>query len=322
MENTKKVFITGATGFVGQNLVNSLIKKEYEIYVLTRNGSSIFSNNKNVNIIIGDITDDISIPEDIDTIYHCAGVVSSKYEMERINILGTENIVKIALKNKCKLIYLSSAGVIGKTKKDILDETTVCNPENDYEISKYKAEQIVLKGIQNGLKAQILRPTTIFGIGQNSKNDSFFQLVKSIRTGLYKNINTGIYNIVHIDEVIKALELLDEENLPNGEIYIVNNTIRYKDMNLIVKNLQPVITKNTQSIPYPIAYIATVVLTIFCFLINKKNPLTFSRLKALTNKKIYSQSKIEKTIAFKNTLPIEGYIKSICEKYISLKLIH
>lgn len=321
MENIKKVFITGATGFVGQNLVNSLIKKEYDVYVLTRNKSSIFSNNKNVNIIIGDITDDISIPEDIDTIYHCAGVVSTSAEIERVNILGTENMVKIALKNKCKLIHLSSAGVIGKTKENILDENTICNPENEYEISKYKAEQIVLKGIQNGLKAQILRPTTIFGIGQNSKNDSFFQLVKSMRTGLYKNIDTGIYNIAHIDEVIKALELLNEENLPNGEIYIVNNTIRYKDMNLLVKNLQPVITKNTQSIPYPIAYIATVVLTMFCFLINKKNPLTFSRLKALTNKKIYSQSKIEKTIAFKNTLPIEGYIKSICEKYISLKLI-
>ena len=77
----KKKFVTGATGYVGQHLVNSLIKNGYQVYVLTRQAFSIFSNNKNINVIIGDITDPIDLPPDIDTIYHCAGVIWETEQM-------------------------------------------------------------------------------------------------------------------------------------------------------------------------------------------------------------------------------------------------
>jgi len=317
----KKIFITGATGYVGQNLINSLLEKGHEVYILTRQESHIFSNNKTVHKIIGNITDSITLPENIDTIYHCAGIINKPKEMEKVNVLGTQNIVNLALRHNCKLIYLSSAGIIGKTNANILDENTVCNPQNDYEISKHKAEQIVIEGIKKGLKAHILRPTSIFGNGQNPKKDTFLQLAKSMRTGFYKNIGEGIYNIVHIDEVIKAMELLDKTEVPFGGIYIINNTIKYKDMDMLVKNLPPIIKKKTQQIPYFIVFIAIIILTLLCFIINKKNPLTFSRLRALTNKKVYSQEKIEKNISFKNTLPIEEYIKKVCIEYINLGLM-
>ena len=169
---SKKILVTGATGYVGQNIVNSLIKKGYTIYVLTRNESSIFRDNKNVNVIIGDITNPITLPSDIDTIYHCAGVINEIEEMERVNILGTKNIVDVALKNKCKLVYLSSAGIIGKIEGDIIDEKTICNPQNEYEISKYKAEQIVVNAIKDGLQTHILRPTIIFGNRKDIQKDS------------------------------------------------------------------------------------------------------------------------------------------------------
>ena len=107
----------------------------------------------------------------------------------------------------------------------------------------------------------------------------------------------------------------------NGSIYILNNTISYKDMDMLVKNTQPIINKKTKTIIYPIALVATIFLTFFCFLINKKNPLTKSQLKALTNKKIYSQDKILKNTSFKNTLTIEEYIKKVCKEYINAGLL-
>ena len=319
--HNKKIFITGATGYVGQNLVNSLVKKGCLLYILTRNESSIFSNNKDVNIIIGDITDPIILPSDIDIIYHCAGVIYQKEEIERVNVMGTKNIVNIATQNKCKLIYLSSAGVIGKTKDNIINEDTICSPENKYEISKYKAEQIVIEAIKKGLNAHILRPTTIFGFKKNIKNDSFFKLMRAMRNDSYLNIGQGIYNIVHIDEVVKAMELLSGINIMNGSIYLINNTIPYKNMDILVKNTPPVINKKTKKLYIPIAFISTIFLTSICFLINKKNPLTFSRLKALTNKKIYSQNKILETTLFKNTLTTEEYIKKVCKEYIEAGLL-
>jgi nucleoside-diphosphate-sugar epimerase len=294
----KKKFVTGATGYVGQHLVNSLLEKGHQVYVLTRKESSVFSNNKNINVIIGDITDPISLPPDIDTIYHCAGVIWETEQMEKVNVLGTKNIVEIALRNNCQLIHLSSAGVL--------------NPHNAYEWSKYRGEKIVLDGIKLGLKAHILRPTTIFGPGKNKEGNSFLELIKSMRSGSYKNIGQGVYNIAHVDEVVKAMIQLSEAKIPYGGIYLVNNPISFRDIDILVKNTPPVIAKKTKTIPYPVAWLAALVLTLICFITRQKNPLTFSRLKALTNTTAYSQNKIIEAINFKNTLPVEAYIRKVC----------
>src|SRR3989344_897829 len=125
----KKKIVTGATGYVGQHLVNSLLEKGHQVYILIRKESPIFSNNKNINTIIGDITDLINLPPDIDTIYHCAGVIWETEQMEKVNVLGTKNIVEVALRNNCQLIHLSSGGAI--------------TPHNACEWSKYKGEKIV-----------------------------------------------------------------------------------------------------------------------------------------------------------------------------------
>jgi hypothetical protein len=62
-------------------------------------------------------------------------------------------------------------------------------------------------------------------------------------------------------------------------------------------------------------------LTIICFIIHKKNPLTFSRLRALTNTKIYSQRKIGIELDFKNIQPIEDHIIDVCKQYIAKGLM-
>ena len=317
----KKVLITGATGYVGQRLVLSMLEENYTVYILTRKRESIFTKNKQVTTIIGDIADPIDLPGDIETIYHCAGVIREPSEMEHVNIIGTKNIVDLALRYNCKLIYLSSAGIVGKTKEKILDERTSCNPQNAYEISKYKAEQIVLAGINKGLKTHILRPSTIFGVKEHPEQDSFFQLLKSMRTGYYKNVGQGIYNIVHIDEVVSVLKLLDRTNAPFGEIYIISNAIAYNDLDILVKNIPPVVRKTTANIPYPIAYGISVILSLLCPMVGKKNPLTLSRVSALTNQQIYSQEKLLKETGFKNTLPVENHLRAVCKTYIELGLL-
>lgn len=320
MDNNQKILVTGATGFIGKSLVHALLSGGYTVYALTRQESSAFLG-ENVKVIASDITGPIDLPKDIKTIYHCAGVVNKPEEMEKVNVLGTQNIVNIALQNNCKLIYLSSAGIIGDTKKTLLDENTECCPQNDYEISKYKAEQIVLAGIKRGLKAHILRPVTVFGVKKNPETDSFFHLLKSMRSGYYKNIGHGIYNIVHIDEVVKALQILGETNIPYGDTYIVSNAITYEDMDALVKNIPPATTKKTWAIPYPIAIILTAILSACYVLVNKKSPLTFPRLKALTSKKVYSQKKLIESTSFKNSLPVEEYLKIVCKYYIERGLL-
>lgn len=123
---------------------------------------------------------------------------------------------KAALERGCRLIHLSSAGVVGKSKNYLIDENTICQPGNIYESSKYKAEKIVLDGIANGLRAQILRPTIIFGAGHNENQDSFLQLLKAMKRRRYRNIGKGIYNLIHVNEVVRVMRMLDSDAVQMG----------------------------------------------------------------------------------------------------------
>lgn len=316
MENRKK-FITGATGYVGQRLVRTLAGKGFSVYALSRRETELFADLANVQVIIGDITGDIPFPPGIETIYHCAGVIRNEEAMERVNVEGTRNIVALALQNDCALVYLSSAGIVGKTSLPIVDEQTPCHPHNAYEISKYKAEEIVTRAVKKGLRAQILRPTTIFGAGMNPKNNSFLGLVRSMRNGSYRNIGKGgMYNIIHVDEVVAALELLDNVAHESGGIYAINNPIAYGAMDMLVKNVPPPVTKKTQSIPYFVAVAATILLSVLSLILRKQNPLTFSRLRALTNKSVYSSEKLKETFSFTFEKNTAEHINETCKTYI------
>ncbi len=296
----KRIFITGATGYVGKNLMKALLLKGHDVYALK-----------------GDIADQISLPGNIDVIYHCAGVIKKKEEMERVNVLGTENIIKAAQENNCVLIHLSSAGIIGSTNQAVLDENTACRPRNDYEMTKYRAEIAVKNAVKNGLRARILRPVVIFGPDKKTEGDSFFELLKSMRKGYYMNIGKGVCNMVHIDEVVKALLALGEADTPFGDTYILGNHLPYAEMDKIVKGASPAVLKKTMSFPYPVALAAASALSLAAMIFRKKNPLTFSRLRVLTDNRIYSQEKIEKGMHFQNSFPVEEYLKKTCEKYIA-----
>lgn len=320
-KTNKKILVTGSTGYVGQRLVAALAQSGADIYALSRSESSLFTQYANVRVVQGDVTEPITIPDVVGVIYHCAGVISDSHQMDKVNVEGTQNIVNLAIKNNSKLIYLSSAGIVGKTEAKIIDEDTPCRPHNAYEISKLNAENLVMTATQRGLSAQILRPATIFGQDKvRPEIESFFQLIKSMRTGLYRNIGEGVCNIVHIDEVVKALLLLDEtEKAPDS--YILSNHISYRDLDILVKNLNPRMKKKSQTIPYFVGHTIALGFGIISTVFNKKNPLTFSRLRALTNKSIYSQKKIENHLSFKNIRTVEESITKTFQAYIDAGLL-
>ena len=122
-----------------------------------------------------------------------------------------------------------------KSKSRLIDENTICKPQNVYESSKYEAEKIVLDGITNGLQAQILRPTIIFGAGRNENKDSFLQLLRAMKRRTYRNIGNGIYNLIHVNEVVRVMRMLDSDAIPNGGIYFISTPIYFRDMDRIVK---------------------------------------------------------------------------------------
>jgi nucleoside-diphosphate-sugar epimerase len=315
------VLVTGATGFIGKRLTASLLEDGLAVYALMRDDTFDFDGK--VEIVKGDITEEIEIPPHVETVFHCAGMWSDnespaeKKRLEKINIGGTEQIVKAALARGCRLIHLATATYAGEAGRDSVDEDVACHPRSFYEQTKYEAEMVVRKAAGAGLRAQILRPSFVFGAGRKPVDDPFLQLLKAIKTGRYRNIGKGdgIYNIIHVSEVVRALRMLDDDEIPNGGVYFINSPITFREMSRIVRGVITDMKYELQSIPFPVVYGAAVIFTLISALTGRRMPLSLSRLKTLTNRKAFSQDRLVSRTRYRPLCSVEERIAQVCHEY-------
>ena len=317
----RQIFLTGATGFVGGHLLANLLKDNVSVVAMTRQKEPDILRHKTGNcngklqFFRNDIRNKINLPAGITSIYHCAGAIFQEKMMQEVNVEGTYRVVEAALERGCRLIHLSSAGVVGKSKNYLIDENTICQPQNVYESSKYEAEKIVLDGITSGLQAQILRPTIIFGAGRKENQDSFLQLLRAMKRGTYRNIGNGIYNLIHVNEVVRVMRMLDSDAPPNGGIYFINTPIYFRDMDRIVKKATTGKSEESFSIPYGAAVLAGVVFSLLAKLSRRDMPLSLSRVRVLANQKVYLQERFVKLFKYQPLFSVEEYIRKMCNYY-------
>jgi nucleoside-diphosphate-sugar epimerase len=314
----RAVLVTGATGFIGKYVVPHLLDEGLRVFALIpEDEDHIFPANKAVEVVEGDIASPLRIPLEISAIYHCAGVIKREGEMERVNVQGTQNVVEVAIGRDCRLIHLSSAGVVGNAKKTTIDEETPCYPDSLYEKTKYKAEEVIRQGINRGLKAQILRPTIVFGTGRAPQDDSFLQLIRSIASGNYRNIRggSGIYNIVYAGEVARAMSALDDDAVPNGGVFIINTPIHFSEFASIICSAAGKDNVKVGNIPYAAAFAAAGIFSLLYRLTGKNKGLTFSRLKALTERRTFSQDRLVRETSYIPLHSVHEYLKKVCEEY-------
>lgn len=171
----KKIFVTGATGFIGSNLVKKLIEKRYQVYILQRKKTHPFLNGLDIQRIDGDILNYAILEKYIapcDAIIHLAALISFNEKDARslyeINVVGTKNILRAAGKLKKRVVIVSSASTIGKpssNKKLMNEDEKFIFPQNSYAHSKYLEEQLTLEAVKKGLDAIIVNPSTVYGAG-------------------------------------------------------------------------------------------------------------------------------------------------------------
>jgi nucleoside-diphosphate-sugar epimerase len=191
-----KIFITGATGFLGRYLIKELAPICSKIYVLGRNSSSIiFNEYSNVLMIKGDITDiDIiddsevlkKLIEEVDIVIHAAAlynIEASYSDCYMQNVVGTQNLLRLIKKfNKLKCLYYVSTIAVADEKSFFLEEDSLpLGPtfSNYYSETKYLAEKIVRQDA--GIQAiRIIRPGIIVGdsnSGEIAKRDGPYYFI-------------------------------------------------------------------------------------------------------------------------------------------------
>lgn len=210
----KTAFVTGATGFIGLNLIEHLHDEGWRVIALHRRGSDVrLLDHWGVDRVEGDITDARSlqrcIPEGVDAVFHVAGNTRLwsrvRAEQMRVNVKGTRNVVRAALAARAqRLVHLSSIVAYGLHGGTISEDTPTRGSGSPiyYVRSKALAEREVRRGISAGLAAVIVNPSNTMGRYDLSNWARMFRLVRQHRTAA---MPPGGGSFCHASEVARAM---------------------------------------------------------------------------------------------------------------------
>lgn len=238
-----KILVTGATGFLGINLCNELVKRGYIVNALYRSESKAKSiKHKNIHLFKGDITDIRSIENamvNCDYVFHMAAyaqVWSKKSDtFYKINYTGVLNVLDVAEREGVKkIIVTSTAGVFGPSDNNIINENSRRQVDyfTLYEKTKAGAEELILKRAARGLNVVIVNPTRVYGPGLMNTSNSVTKMIKLYVEGKFRFLpgnGNSIGNYVFIDDVVNGHILALEKGI-TGERYILGGeNISYID---------------------------------------------------------------------------------------------
>jgi len=201
------VAVTGATGFIGRHLLDSLTHNNFKIKALTRKPQTTIGT---IEWITGDLLNTDSLEElvrDADFIIHCAGQVrGNNYPgFETTNVVGTENLIQVIEKQNQSPRFLMISSLAAR------------EPHLSwYAKSKYQSEQVLVKSRGN-FKWSILRPTAVYGPGDKE----LMPLFKATTKGLLPMINTpeSKFGLIYVDDLILAINNWIESKNVDGKIY-------------------------------------------------------------------------------------------------------
>lgn len=294
-----KVLVTGATGFIGQHLVEMLVEKKYEVLCFVREinrAKSLFGDQ--VDYIQGDITDYQSIEKafnDIDAVIHLAAETRDygpSKNFWKVNVQGTDNILKASVKHQIKrFIFLSTVMVMGPYPEQFADEGHHYEKSGIlYPDTKIEAEKLVNRyHFELGLPITIIRPGVVYGPGNCPSVMRTLRMAK-IGFPLYIGGGKGVCNHTYVDNLAEVilLTLIKEKSI--GKTYIitdgVNLTTWKKFMTRIyfMTSVKKVYISIPRIIALPLSYFFDFLSRIIPF----KPPITPLMVYILSNRSMYN----------------------------------
>jgi dihydroflavonol-4-reductase len=248
-----KIFITGATGFIGTQLLKRLTNTDHELFCLARSTSLAGRqlNKPGVNIIEGDIRDKTSVcraMQGCDWVVHLAGLYSfwepdSRLYRE-INVDGTRNVMECALESKvAKVVHISTVVTYGKPADNPFTEHSEPGPVrfSQYAETKFQGDQIVWNLHKNrGLPAVVLYPCAVCGAGDPKASGQYVSDLIH-RQLPARVLQDGVLTFVHVDDVAEAIVRALEKPGNLGEKYLLGKQpVTFREVNAMVREISGV----------------------------------------------------------------------------------
>lgn len=316
-----KVLITGATGYVGHQLALKLANQGNMVHIIVRDLSSPhIPVHDNIIIFPGDITNMESIKKAMtgcQQVYHTAAIVKIFAKdpaiFYNVNVDGTRNLLQAALDiGVKKFLFTSTCGVLGaavkepKCEKDPRTESF----DNEYEFTKFMAENLVKEYGHKGLFTLIVSPSKVFGPGIETRPISMNRTMENFINGKLTwipktpNIST---NFCFIDDIVNG-HILAMKNGLGGEKYILGGeNVSFKTFFQELRILSGTKAKLIEAPKYVIKIWALIE---WCkYLIMNKEPfVTVKGIHHMYANKIYTHEKARQKLGYQPT-PLREALK-------------
>ena len=230
-----RVFVSGATGFIGKRLVKHLANENITVHALVRSVEKTLEfNHHNIQCFAGDICDAGTIENAMrgcQYAFHLAAYArvwsKDKSIYRRVIYDGTINLLEAALKCRIKkVVIVSTAGVFGPSEPDEpIDENTHRKVDyfSLYEKYKDRVDRYIIATYRDKINFCIVCPTRVYGPGELSESNSVTKMIKMYHSGKFWFLpgdGSSIGNYVYVDDVLKGIMLALHKG-KRGERYIL-----------------------------------------------------------------------------------------------------
>jgi dihydroflavonol-4-reductase len=246
-----RILITGGCGFLGQYLTKDLLDEftglRIKILDLKPSAEPLFDFGDRANVefqLNCDVCDYESISEEfknIDLVIHLAGIVSfslkDKDLMEQVNVRGTANVLKAAVRNGVKSVFhISSVAALGYSdnRNEPVDERFVFDwdiagrRKKYYMLTKHLADVAVGRYAEKGFDSVILYPGLMFGPGDLTNSA---RLINAIKNGRIPFNMPGGTNIVDVRDVSRAIVTVLNKGMTKGDYLLCGHNLTFKEVN-------------------------------------------------------------------------------------------
>ena len=228
-----KYLITGAAGFIGSHLVDTLLKRGADITILDGHGDQItviddltegkwsnLPNDPRLKVYEGSILGDCGILfEGIDVVFHLAALTRPQWsivhpeETTHINVDGTVRILQHCKTYGVKrLVFVSSSSIYGEQTVFPTPETATPNPMSPYALSKLQGEEYC-KMFERlyGIQANFIRPFNVYGTRQRPDNfyaaavPKFIDLIRKGKTPQITGDGSQARDYIYVDDVVDLM---------------------------------------------------------------------------------------------------------------------
>jgi farnesol dehydrogenase len=234
--NSTKIFVTGATGFIGTKLVNELVRQGHVVHALTRSASNLDGlQHERIKCVQGDILDPGSLEKGMEGcthVFHLAAYAKNWSKNPRVfydhNVTGMLNVFEAAKKTGIqRVVWTSTIVTFGPTQPGTVGDETLTRITDryytEYEETKSIAERKALDLAAGGFPLVLVNPTRVYGPGKMTEGNSVSLMIDQYDRGLlpillHRGVNVG--NYVFIDDLVRG-HILAMERGRIGDRYIL-----------------------------------------------------------------------------------------------------